>query len=134
MPDPTSRIRFSSVFSKKAWLILCRTSPDPIWMAWSGFGQRRLVWKQAGVQESYGPVSGRMHPARCQCPTFRLDSILPQTDNIVQNQPGSGQVLAKWIRSGFGQVDPVRFWPSGSGQEACRFKNHPARFWPMLPP
>ena len=103
MPDPTSRIRFSSVFPKKAWIIFCKTNPDPIWMAWSGFGQTRLVWKQAGVQESYGPVSGRMQPARCQFPTFRLDSVLPQTDHIVQNQPGSDLVLA----------DCVRFWPDG---------------------
>ena len=54
MLDPISRIRFSSVFSKKAWIISCKTDPDPIWMAWSGFGQTHLVWKQAGVQESSG--------------------------------------------------------------------------------
>ena len=52
MPDLTSRIRFSSVFVKKAWIMLYKTDPDPIWMAWSGFGQTHLVWKQAGVQES----------------------------------------------------------------------------------
>ena len=38
MHYPTSRIRFSSVFPKKAWIIVCKTDPDPIWMAWSGFG------------------------------------------------------------------------------------------------
>ena len=37
--DPTSHIHFSSVFPKKAWIILCKTEPDPIWMTWSGFGQ-----------------------------------------------------------------------------------------------
>ena len=70
-------------FPKKAWTTLYKTDPDPIWMAWSGFGQTRLVWKQAGVQESSGPVSGRTQPARCQFPTFRLDSVLPQTARII---------------------------------------------------
>ena len=37
-PDPTSGIRFSSVFPKKAWGILCKTDLDPMWMAWPGFG------------------------------------------------------------------------------------------------
>ena len=42
----------------------------------------------------------------------------------MQNQPGSDLVLA----------DGVRFWPNGSGPEASQWaKNHPARFWPMLP-
>ena len=38
MPDPTSRVGFSSVFLKTAWIMLCKTDQDPIWMAWSGFG------------------------------------------------------------------------------------------------
>ena len=83
MLDLTCRIHFSSVFPKKAWIILCKTDPDLIWMAWSGFGQMHLVWKQAGVQESSGPVSGRMQLAHYQLPTFRLGSILPQTSQII---------------------------------------------------
>ena len=59
MLDLTSHICFSSIFPKKAWIILCKTDPDPIWMAWPGFGQMPLVWKQAGEQDSSGPVSGR---------------------------------------------------------------------------
>ena len=54
----------------------------------------------------------------------RFRSFTDVPDNIVQDQPGSDIVLA----------DCVRFWPNGSGPEAkpvCR--NHPARFWPMLP-
>ena len=77
MPDPTSRIRFSSVFPKKAWIILCKTGPNS---TWSGLGQTHLVWKQAGVQESSGPVSGRTQPAR-----FQFATDVP--DNIVQNSP-----------------------------------------------
>ena len=112
MPDPTPHICFSSVFPKKAWIILCKTTPDPIWMAWSGFGQTHLVWKQAGVQESSGPVSGRMQLARYQIPTFRLSSVLPDIlDNIVRNQPRSDLVLA----------DCVRFWPNGSSPEASQY-------------
>ena len=33
MPDLTSCIRFGSILSKKAWIILCETGPDLIWMA-----------------------------------------------------------------------------------------------------
>ena len=66
MPDPTSRIRFSSVFTKKAWITLCKTDPDPIWMAWSGFGQTHLVWKQAGVQDHRARFLAGLQPARCQ--------------------------------------------------------------------
>ena len=51
----------------------------------------------------------------------RFRSSANDPDNIVQNQPGSDlvlcQVLAKRIRSG--------------SKPVC--KNHPARFWPMLP-
>ena len=83
MPDPASRFCFSSISPKTAWIILRKTDPDPIWMAWSWFVQTHLVWKQAGVQESSGPVSGRTQPARYQFPTFRLGSVLPQTSRII---------------------------------------------------
>ena len=96
MPDPTSRIRFSSVFPKKAWIILCKTDPNS---TWSGLGQTHLVWKQAGVQESSGPVSGRTQPAR-----FQFATDVP--DKIVQNRPDP---IYFWlIMSGFGQTDPAR--------------------------
>ena len=72
MPDPTSCIRFSSVFPKKAWITLCKTDSGPIWMAWSGSGQTRQVQKQARVLESPGQVSGRTQPVRCQFLTFTL--------------------------------------------------------------
>ena len=86
MPDSTFCIRFSSVFPKKEWIILCKTDPDPIWMAWSGSGQTHLVWKQARVQESSGQVSGRTQLGYYQFPifsTFRLGSFLPQTSQII---------------------------------------------------
>ena len=103
---------FQYRFPKKAWIIR-RTDPDPIWMACAGFGQTHLDWKQAGVQESLGPVSGRTQPARYQPVShfqtrFRSSTDVP--DNIVQNQTGSDLVLA----------DCVRFWPNGSGPEASQ--------------
>ena len=30
---------------------MCKTGPDPIWMAWSSFGQMPLIWKQACVEK-----------------------------------------------------------------------------------
>ena len=76
--------------------MLRKTDPDLIRMAWSGFGQTHLFWKQAGVQESSGPVSGRAQPARYQFPHFqtRFRSSTDVPDNIVQNRPGSDLVLA----------------------------------------
>ena len=112
MPDPTSRVRFSSVFPKKAWIILCTTDLDLIWVAWSGFGQTQLVRKQASA--------GIIWPGFCQDATgqkpvsdfwTRFRSSTEDPDNIVQNQPGSDLVLA----------DCVRFWPSRSGPEASRW-------------
>ena len=81
-------------------------------MAWSGFGQTYLVWKQAEAEESSGPVSGRTQPACCQFPTFRLSSVLPQMSQIIlcKTRPGSDLVLA----------DCVRIWPNGSGPEVMR--------------
>ena len=59
---------FSGLFFQtrhgQAWAILCKIDPGPIWMAWPGFGNTHLVWKQAGVQASSGAVSGRNQPAR----------------------------------------------------------------------
>ena len=98
-------------FPKKAWITLCKTDPGPIWTAWSGFGQTHLVWKQAGVQELSGPVSGRTPPARYQFPTFRLGSVLPQTSRTILCKSSPGPIWFCLI---------VRFWPNRSGPEASR--------------
>ena len=95
MPDPTSCIHFSSIFSKKAWNILCKIDPDLIWMAWSGFGQR--IW------------SGSKSVCR---------------NHLARFLAGLNQVLAKRIRSGSKPVcknHPARFWPmlsTSSGPDA----------------
>ena len=83
-------------FSKEGMDHIVWTDLDPIWVALSGFGETHLVWKQVGMQQSSGPVSGRRQPARYQFSTFRLGCNHPQTSWIIlcktspdQNQPGS---------------------------------------------
>ena len=85
MPDLTSRIRFSSVFSKEGPDHIAQNRPGSdldglvrVYPKASG-----LVWKQADVQESSGPVSGRTQPVRFQFPTFRLGYFLSQTSRII---------------------------------------------------
>ena len=113
--DFTHLIQFR--FPKKAWSILRKTDPDPIWMAWSRFGQMHLVRKQAGVQEPSGPVSGRTQLARHQFPTFRLSCILPQTSQIMLCRTRPDPIWFWLTVSGFGQTDPVR--KQASPQESC---------------
>ena len=92
MPDPTSCTRFSSVFSKEGMDLIVQNDPDPLWMAWSGFGQTHLVWKRAGVQESSG-LHAFWQDATGPLPVSHFQTrFLSSTDipvNIVQNQPGS---------------------------------------------
>ena len=101
MPDLTSCILFSSVFLKKARAILCQTNLDLIWMAWPGFSNTDLVWKQAGVQESSGLVSDRRQP---------LCSSTDVPHNVIQNQAEADLVLA----------DCARFWPNRSSPEVSQ--------------
>ena len=102
-------------FQKKAWTIMCKTDPDPIWMAWSGFGQTHLVQKQAGLQESSAdPVSGKPQPSRYQFLIqfqTRLRSSADGSDIIVQNRPGSDLVLADCVSQVLAKRIRSRFWP-----------------------
>ena len=100
MPDLTSHIQFGSVLPKEAWIILCKTSLVPIWMAWSGFGQKHLVWKQASVQESLSLVlAERNRPA----------TSFPLLDSVAFRWHGSDLVLADCVRfSVSGQMDLVQ--------------------------
>ena len=112
MPDPTSRIRFSSVFSKDGMDHIVQNRPG------SDLEVLVLVWPNAsGLEASW--CAGIIWPGFWQDATiplpvshfqtrFRFSADVP--DNIVQNQPGSELVLA----------DCVRFWPNGSGPEASR--------------
>ena len=115
MPDPTFRLRFGSVLPKKTRVMRCKTDPDPIWTAWSGFSQTHPVRKQVGVQEAYGQV-----PAECNRPatSFPLSHSVAfftdGPDNIVQNQP-----KIDWVPD-----DCVRFWSNESGTEASLEMTH----------
>ena len=83
MPDLTSRIRFGPVFPKTSRIIVCRTDPDSIWMAWSGFGQTHLVWKQAGVSAGIiGP--GFWQDATGPLPVSPLSDSVP----LFHRRPG----------------------------------------------
>ena len=122
--DLTSRIQFGSVLSKKALIILCKTSPDLIWMTWSAFGQIHLVQKQADVQESLGPVLAEYNWPATSFPLSDLAAFFDRWPRSHCAKPaqiwfGSGwlcQVLAKWIQS---RRKPV-------------VKNHQTYFWLML--
>ena len=75
MPDLTSHICFSSIFPKKAWIILCKTDPDPIWMAWPGFLAKCLWSGSKLVSRTHLArfLAGRNWPAT----SFQLsDSVL----------------------------------------------------------
>ena len=115
VPDLISRVRFCSILAKKAGIILCKASPDPILTALSCIGQTDLVWKQVGVQESSGPLlAERKQPARL-FPTFRLGCVLPQTAFFMTAQSrcvqeSLGPLLANasvLIQTGCGS-DPAR--------------------------
>ena len=116
MPDLTSCIQSGSVFPKKAQIRLCKSDPDPSWMALSGFGQTHLVWKQARAQESSGPVSGRMQLACYQFPTLRLGCILPQAAQIILCKTSLDLIQFWPTRSGLGQMDLV--WKHAGVQES----------------
>ena len=90
-------------------------------------GLARIWLNSSGLKASWcAGISGSSfwHDLNQPATSFPLlDSVLffrRRPDNIVQNQPGSNLLLAdcaKWIWSG--------------RKPMC--KNHPARFWPMLP-
>ena len=86
---------------------LCKTGLDPIWMAWSGFGQTHLVRKRTSVQESLGPVCGNW-PATSFPLSNSVTLFHGWPGSQFENQPGSDLVLA----------DCIWLSPTGSGPEA----------------
>ena len=112
MAHPTSRIRFSSVFSKEGMDHIVQIRPGSdldgmvrVWPNTSGLEASRC----AGI---IGP--GFWQDATGPLPIFPFSNLVRSStdvpDNIVQKQRGSDPVLA----------DCVRFWPNGSGPEASR--------------
>ena len=128
MPDPTSRIRFSSVFSKQGVVHIVQNRPGSdlnglvrVWPNVSGLEASRcagIIWP-GFWQDANGPL-----PVSDFLTRFRSSTDVP--DNTVQNQLGSDLVLA----------DCVRLWPNGSGPpeaSQCARIIRPASVWPMLP-
>ena len=104
MPVPTSCIQFSSIFPKKAQIILCKTSLDGLVRVWpntSGSEASRC----ARIIE---PGSGGTQPTCYQFPTFRLGFILPQMAWIALRKT-SPDLIGVWLTmSGFGSTDLVQ--------------------------
>ena len=101
-PDPISGIWFVSVFPKKAWTILCKKDPDPIWMAWTGFGQKKSGPEASWCARVVGPGFWQNVTRCCKftsSPTFRLGYLLTQMAWIV---------LCKT------RPDPIWLWPTVS--------------------
>ena len=120
--DLNSHVQFGCIVPKKAQIILCKTCPDLIWMAWSGFGLTHLAQKQVGVQES-----SRQVLAECDWPTtsFPLSGLVA----FFHKQPGSYHAKPTWIQFGVsGQV--LAKWIRSRSKLVC--KKHQACFWPML--
>ena len=108
MPNPTSRIRFSSVFPKKAWIILCK--PTRVRSGWPGHGLAKRIWSESKLvcrNHLAQFLAGRNRPATNFSLSDSVPSFTDAPDNIVQNQPGSVLVLAEC----------TRFWPNGSSPE-----------------
>ena len=124
MPGPTSRIRCSTVFPKKAWIISRKTDPDPIWMAWSGLNTSGLEASRcAGIiwpgfwQEATGPLPISHFQTRFRSSTDIPDNTAQKPARIRFSSGRFCHVLAKGLLSG--------------SKPTC--KNHPARFRPVLP-
>ena len=103
MSDPTFRIRFVSVLPKIARIILCKTDPGPIWMAWSGSGRTDLVCRNPvskPVCRNYGARFRQNSTGPLPVSHFQtgLRSSTEGPDHTVQNQPGSDLVLADCVR------------------------------------
>ena len=115
MPDPTSRIRFSSFFFLSFFFFLLFFFKEGVYHVaqnrpGSDLDGLDSVWPNASGPEKK-PVCRNLRGA---LPVSHFQNRFPSstdvTDNIVQNQPGSDLVLA----------DCVRFWPNGSGPEASQ--------------
>ena len=108
MQDPTSRIRFSSIFPKKTWITLCKTDLDGLVRVWpdvSGLEASRgggIIWP--GFWQD---ATGLLLVSHFQT---RLRSSTDVPDNSIQNHPRAGLVLA----------DCAGFWPNGSSPEVSQ--------------
>ena len=108
MPDPTSRIRFSSVFPQEGMAHIAQT------LSGSDIDGMVRVWPNSpGLEASrcagiFGPGFWKDATGPLPVSQFKTQvrSSTDVLDNIVRNQPGSD--LFWLIVPGFGQTDPVR--------------------------
>ena len=104
---------FGSVLPKKAQIILCKTGPDPIQMALSGFGQMDLSRSEPACKNHQAQF-WQNTTAHYQFPTFRLGWVLTQTAWIILCKT-SLDLIGFWLTvSGFGKTDPA--WRQASVQ------------------
>ena len=104
MPDLTSHILFDAALPKKARIILCKTGPDPVWMASSGSG------------ESSGLILAKRNQPATSFP-FSDSSVFFHRQPRSYGQKNSQDPSWFWPTvSGFGQMDPV--WKQTGVQES----------------
>ena len=102
MPDPTSRIRFSSIFPKKAWIILAvqnRPGSDlnGLVRVWPNTSGPEASWSAGIIGPGFWQDATGLLPVSDFLTRFRSSTDV--LDNTVQNQPGSDLVLADCVRS-----------------------------------
>ena len=138
VPDPTSRISFSSAFPKEGMDHIVQNRPgsdlDGLVRVWPKTSGLEALWCARIIgpgfrQDATGPLPVSHFQTRFRSSTDVLD-------NIVQNQPTADLVLADCarflatrIRSGSKPVcntHPTRLWPmlhSRSGPDATRIRH-----------
>ena len=117
-----------------AWVILCKTDPDPIWMAWSWFCPNasglEASWCLGMIWTGFWQDATGLLPVSHFQTRFRFFTDV--LDNIVETSPDPNYVVL---------ADCVRFWPNGSDPKGNRctriirpasgqcFPANPDRMW-----
>ena len=126
MSDPTSHVRFSSVFFQRRHALNC-AKPTRIRSARPGHCLAERIWsgsKPMCRNHRARFLSGRKRPAT----NFPLSDSVP----FFHRRPGKYCAKPARIRFSSGCLCQVLVKRIRSGSKpVC--KNHPARFWPMLP-
>ena len=111
--DPTSCIRFSSVFQKRPGLYCAKLTQ--IWSVWLG-----QVLAQRIIKNHWAPFLAECNKPATSFPFLGLAVFFHRQPRSCCAKPGQTRFGSGWLSlSSFGQTDPV--W----------HKNHLARFWPI---
>ena len=95
---------------------IAQNRQNPIWMAWSGFGQMHVVWKQVSVQESLGLALAECYRPSTSFPTLRLSCVIPQMAQIITCKTSLDPIWSRLTMPSLGQMDPA--WKSATVQES----------------